>query len=271
MMTALADALDESRFGGKAVQLGASLRAGLPVPPGVALDVDTVQAIATGNEAALDHAARSTLGLAMLAVRSSAVGEDGAGASFAGQHSTVLDVRGRDALRAAIRQVWDSGHTPSALAYRARMGLGADPRMAIVLQMLVASDIAGVMFTRNPLSGEDERVIEASWGLGEVVVAGLVTPDRYRLARSGAVLERSAGEKDIAIRSLAAGGTAEHAVAPELVEALCLDDAQLARLGELAQLCERYHGPGPHDLEFAFEGEALFLLQCRAITRTGAR
>ncbi len=270
MMVPLAEALDEGLFGGKATQLGASLRAGLPVPPGFALSVDRVQAIVDGDAAALDEAFHHAAKLEAFAVRSSAVGEDGAGASFAGQHDTVLDVRSREGLLDAIRRVWASGRTASAQAYRDRMRLTGAPRMAIVVQQLVASEMAGVMFTRNPMTGADERVIEAAWGLGEVVVAGLVTPDRYRVIREGHVLERSAGDKDIAIRSLAGGGTAEQAVAPHLVSALCLGDAELAALNALACLCETHHGAGPHDLEFAFGGGRLYLLQCRSITRAGA-
>ena len=269
MTVELADVVDEDLFGGKATQLGACVRAGLPVPPGFALDVDQVQAIARGNEPALDEVFRRMQRLGRVAVRSSAVGEDGANASFAGQHATVLDVRGRDALCDAIRTVWASGQTASAKGYRERLGVDGAPRMAIVIQQLIAADTAGVMFTRNPLTGEDERVIEAAWGLGEVVVAGLVTPDHYRLARAGAILERSAGDKDIATRSLAAGGTAEQAVAPHLVSALCLSDTDLAALGDLARRCEAHHGAGPHDIEFAFAGGALFLLQRRSITRSG--
>ncbi len=267
MTVGLAEVRDESRFGGKATQLGACVRAGLPVPPGFALGVDQVHAIAQGNEEALDPVFRLADALGSVAVRSSAVGEDGANASFAGQHATVLDVRGRGALKEAIRRVWASGQTASAQGYRERMGVEGAPRMAIVVQQLIAAETAGVMFTCNPMTGDDERVVEAAWGLGEVVVAGLVTPDRYRLGRHGEVLERSAGEKDIAICSLAGGGTAQHAVALHLVSALCLSDAQLAALGDLALLCEAHHGAGPHDIEFAFAGGALFLLQRRSITR----
>ena len=270
MTTPLALVTDESVFGGKATQLGASIRAGLPVPPGFALSVDQVYAIVQGDDVALNEAYDMTVPLEAVAVRSSAVGEDGLSASFAGQHSTVLHVRSRDELKDAIFQVWESGQTVSALAYRNKMELTGKPGMAIVVQQLVESEMAGVMFTRNPMSGADERVIEASWGLGEIVVAGLVTPDRYRLSRDGQILERSAGEKDIAIRSLAAGGTAEQNVEPHLVLALCLHDKHLAALGSLACLCEKHHGAGPHDMEFAFAADQLFLLQCRSITRVGS-
>jgi pyruvate,water dikinase len=95
------------------------------------------------------------------------------------------------------------------------------------------------MFTEHPVSGADERLIEASWGLGEAVVAGLVVPDHFRLDRSGQVLERKVGRKRIAIRSLPSGGTFEQQVQPAQVNQLCLDDVQLAALGELALQCER--------------------------------
>ena len=111
------------------------------------------------------------------------------------------------------------------------------------------------MFTRNPINGADERVIEASWGLGEAVVAGLVIPDHFRIDRSGQVLERTAGLKRIAIRTLPEGGTVEEEVAAELAEQLCLDDDQLAELHRLAGRCEEVYGPD-RDIEWAFAGGA---------------
>src|SRR5204862_1333121 len=121
---------------------------------------------------------------------------------------------------------------------------------------------------RNPIDGADERMIEATWGLGEAVVQGLVIPDRYRLSRAGDVLERTAGVKDRAVRATADGGTIEVDVEGELVDTLCLDDGDLAELGALASGCEKYFG-GACDIEWAFEQEGLRLLQCRPVTRTG--
>jgi pyruvate phosphate dikinase-like enzyme/cyclic nucleotide-binding protein len=129
--------------------------------------------------------------------------------------------------------------------------------------------MAGVMFTQNPINGADERVIEASWGLGEVVVAGRVIPDNFRLDRSGEVLERTSGVKKVAIRSAADGGTVDETVAPHLVEQLCLDDDQLARLNALAAKCEEVYGPA-RDIEWACADGELYLLQCRAVTRAGS-
>ena len=231
---------DDAEHGGKAAQLGAALRAGLPVPPGFALAHEHVDEIA-GIDAhtAPSHIAEAFASLGgPVAVRSSAVGEDGAGASFAGQHATVLGVTCARTLLAAIRKVRESAHAPSAIAYRKRLGLQGTPRMGIVVQRLIDAEKAGVLFTKNPLSGDDERLIEASWGLGEIVVAGLVTPDRYRITRDGRVLERAAGEKDIAIRLRADGGTHEAPVPDHMIAALCLDDEDLAALHHLALRCE---------------------------------
>lgn len=265
----LTEVSDEATHGGKAAQLGSALRAGLPVPPGFALAHEHVDEIAAIDaDTAPDHIAAAFASLAgPVAVRSSAIGEDGAGASFAGQHATVLGVTCARSLLLAIRKVRESAHAPSALAYRKRLGLEGLPRMAIVVQRLIDADTAGVLFTRNPLSGDDERVIEAAWGLGEIVVAGLVTPDRYRIARDGTIKERVAGEKDIAIRLRADGGTHEEPIDDDRVSALCLSDDDLQSLHDLALRCEA-HASAPQDIEFAFAAGRLYLLQRRAITRT---
>ena len=201
-----------------------------------------------------------------LAVRSSAVDEDGADASFAGQHLTLLNVPSADAVDAALREVWWSANSDSAFSYRRRVGLFTRPSVGVVVQALLDPECAGVMFTRNPINGADERVIEASWGLGEAVVAGLVIPDHFRVARAGQVLERIAGLKRIAIRTLPGGGTAEEEIAGARAEQLCLDDEQLAALDRLATRCEEIYG-AERDIEWAFAGGELYLLQCRAITR----
>jgi pyruvate,water dikinase len=200
------------------------------------------------------------------AVRSSAIGEDSDQASFAGQHVTILNVRHEDDVAGAVLKVRESAHTESALAYRRSLGLDATPRIGVVVQRMIEPDCAGVMFTKNPLNGANERVIEASWGLGEAVVAGLVVPDNYAVDRHGQVLRRTRGEKDIALRPAVEGGTVEETVPDDLVTALCLTDDMLARLHDLAARCESFFGPGL-DIEWAFSGGRLYLLQCRAMTR----
>lgn len=266
----LADAREEPRFGAKATGLGAAARSGLPVPPGIALSGSIVSAVAAGQQRAIEQlaaAARSLTG--PLAVRSSAVDEDSAAASFAGQHLTLLNVPKVSDLPAAIREIWWSANSDSAITYRQRVGLFARPSVGVVVQSLLDPDVAGVMFTQNPINKADERLIEASWGLGEVVVAGRVIPDSFRMDRAGEVRERTPGLKKIAIRAAAEGGTAEESVAPELIGQLCLDDDQLAQLNALAVQCEQVYGLA-RDIEWAFADGQLYLLQCRAVTRAGS-
>jgi pyruvate,water dikinase len=204
-----------------------------------------------------------------LAVRSSAVGEDSEEASFAGQHLTCLNVRSSVDVTEAVAAIWRSAHSDSALAYRRRLSVRGSPRIAVVVHQLVDADCAGVLFTRNPLDGADELVIEAAWGLGEAVVAGLVTPDRFRIARDGTVLERVAGAKDLAVVLAPHGGTEEVAISGERIRALCLDDSQLAALARLADRCGQVFA-GARDLEWAFTGQELHLLQSRAVTRAAS-
>ena len=264
-------AQERSLFGSKAVGLGDAARQGLPVPPGVALSGDLVEAIASGEYSAIEKLGKAVSSLAPpFAVRSSAVDEDGASASFAGQHLTLLNVHTAADVPGAVREVWWSANSDSAITYRQRVGLFTRPSVGVVVQTLLNPAAAGVMFTENPITGADERMIEASWGLGEAVVAGLVVPDHFRLDRSGQVLERKAGRKRIAVRSLPNGGTFEEQVPPELVNQLCLDDAQLAALGELALQCEKVYGPR-RDIEWALQNGTIYLLQCRAITTGKAR
>jgi pyruvate,water dikinase len=262
---ALEDAGDEREYGGKAVSLGTAIRAGLPVPCGLALPASLVDRIARGDHDAL-MAVKSLphLPKGRLAVRSSAVGEDSADASFAGQHVTILNVF-EPTLGDAIRSVWDSARTESALAYRAKLGIDGPPSIAVVIQQLVEPLAAGVLFTRDPISGADERWIEASWGLGEAVVAGIVSPDRYRLDRSGRLIEQVVGLKDVKIW-FDEHGTAEMPVDPALHEMPCLTDRHLHELHALADRCCSVWG-SDLDLEWAVTPDnSLFLLQSRPIT-----
>ena len=262
----LDEARNEQEFGGKAVNLGEAVRAGLPVPPGCAFDVEMVEAVRDGRAWARETVTRAlgTLG-GRIAVRSSAIGEDSSGASFAGQHLTVLNVTSPEDALESVRRIRDSAHTASAGAYRSRRGVGGAPRMAVVLQALLSPDAAGVLFTRNPVTGADERVIEAAWGLGEAVVGGAVVPDIYRIDRQGRVLEATPGEKHLAYRPLAGGGLEEQPIDALAAEQLCLSPADLLALNDLAARCEEVYGPGL-DIEWVVASGRAYLLQARAIT-----
>ena len=258
--------VDSEEYGGKARELGRALRAGLPVPPGWALSPGLVERVVLGESSARQRLCAAFDALGPAAVRSSALGEDGADASFAGQHASVLNVRTHEGLLSAVANVYESARSAAALAYRRRLGITSEPRMAVVLQLLVPAESAGILFTRHPVSGADERVIEGSFGLGEAVVAGLVTPDRFRLARGGRLLERTLGDKDIAIAWHPDGGTHEVQLDAKRASEVCLTEPQLAELEALATTCERAFA-GAQDLEWAFAAGKLYLLQRRAITR----
>jgi pyruvate,water dikinase len=250
---ALEKATDDTIFGSKAVGLGQAMRDGLPVPPGVAFSGPLVEAVAAGEKSAIRQVTHWVKPLGgPLAVRSSAMDEDGVAASFAGQHLTLLNVPSAEHLGPALSKIWWSANSDSAITYRQRVGLFSRPSIGVVVQKLLNPVTAGVMFTVNPATGDDERVIEASWGLGE----------------AGRILERTPGLKKVAVRTLASGGTFEEEVAPELTERLCLGDAELAELNQLASRCERVYGSA-RDIEWAIADGTLYLLQCRAITQAG--
>ncbi|MDQ6672896.1 MAG: hypothetical protein M3069_19495, partial [Chloroflexota bacterium] len=135
--------------------------------------------------------------------------------------------------------------------------------IAVLIQELVPAEVAGVLFTADPMSGSGERmVVEAAFGLGEAVVAGLVTPDRYVLARDGSVLRAVAGAKELEVVLSARGGTTTRAVPhPEP----CLEAKELRQLAQLGARCQELFA-GPQDIEWALAGGRLHLLQSRPIT-----
>ena len=207
-----------------------------------------------------------------LAVRSSATAEDLPGASFAGQQETLLNVRGETALQAAVRQCWSSLWTDRAIAYRARQGI--DPLtvdLAVVVQVLVAADAAGVLFTADPVTGaRDHILINAAWGLGEAVVAGQVTPDTVVVDKAtGRVITSARGDQ--AVMVVASGtGTDTVPVPPERRDQSVLTPDQSAELARLGQEIERLFG-APQDIEWATAAGQVWILQSRPITALDAR
>jgi pyruvate,water dikinase len=260
---------DAGRYGGKAAQLAWARRAGLPVPDGWALGWEEVEALVRrdGPGQDVEAAVRAAVaGCGPVAVRSSAVGEDSRDASFAGAHLTVLGLVGADAVIRGVCEVHASAGRPGALAYRDRLAVDGAIRMGVVVQEMVDADVAGVLFTRNPVTGADELVIEASWGLGEAVVSGLVTPDHIRVSTDGRILERIIGDKDVAIRLAPDGVAQETAVPADLARTPCLDDEHVRLLVDLVRSCHEVYADTAHDVEFAFVGDTLHLLQRRPIT-----
>jgi pyruvate,water dikinase len=201
-----------------------------------------------------------------VAVRSSACAEDSEAASFAGQQETYLHVRGGDQVRARIRDCWASFFSERALFYRAQKGSLADLGMAVVVQRMVQADIAGVLFTCDPVRGRRDRmVVEAVIGLGEAAVSGAVTPDHYVLKRDGTVRKAQIHEQPYAIVAVQDGGVAERELSPEEGGARKAGDELLARLARLGDDLEQRVGV-PQDIEWAVQDGELYVLQARPVT-----
>ncbi|OPJ61376.1 PEP/pyruvate-binding domain-containing protein [Clostridium chromiireducens] len=201
-----------------------------------------------------------------VAVRSSATAEDLPTASFAGQHETYLGVYGKEAVFEYVKKCWASLWSSQAITYRMSMDfdhLKVD--LAVVVQAMIPSEAAGVMFTANPVSGnKDEILISAGYGLGEAVVSGLITPDSFILTKEGKVKEKTHGSKEIRIR-LTEEGTVTEEVPKSEREIYCLGDKELMQLKTLAQLVEKHYG-SYQDTEWALSKGKIYLLQARPIT-----
>ncbi len=202
------------------------------------------------------------------ALRSSATAEDLPESSFAGQQDTFLNIHGEQALLAAIRKCWISLFTDRAIVYRARSGFDHRAvRLAVVVQEMVMAERSGVVFTVDPLTGHRHTLtIDASFGLGEALVGGSVSPDAYRVdKRDRRILERDIGDKAVIIVPDADHGTREVSLDAERRRATVLDDAQVLELADLATGIETYFG-WPQDIEWAIADGRLHVLQSRPIT-----
>ncbi len=299
--------LDFHLAGGKAVNLGELLQAGLPVPAGFVVTTDAYRLFVAENrletkidqilhQTALDDPAQlenaseqirdvfengrvpadlldelrqAYTGMGSLAqpvaVRSSATAEDLPDLSFAGQQDTYLNVIGEDPLCKAVVACWASLWTSRAIAYRAHNQISNQGiALAVVVQEMVQSEVSGVLFTANPLTGKrTESIIDATFGLGEALVSGQVEPDHYVVDRvNGQVIERQLGSKALSIHSQAGGGTVTQHISNSQSS---LTDEQILELTRLGQ-CAAEHFGCPQDLEWALADQRLLLLQSRPIT-----
>jgi pyruvate,water dikinase len=250
--------LDAASVGGKTANLG-RLATSFRVPPGFCLDVsafDELRPALDGDAHArarlrelvaasyADLARRVGKPEPRVAVRSSAIGEDARDSSFAGQHETVLDVGGVDAIVDALLQCWRSVASERALAYRRERGIAGTPRIAVLVQLMIPAEASAIAFSADPVSGaRDVVIINAARGLGDAIASGTVTPDSYIVRKS-----------DLAIGSRV---TSSNTVA--------LEDADIAAIARLAVQLETIMG-SPVDVECALRQGELHLLQCRPIT-----
>ncbi len=288
---------DLAVVGGKAANLGELRRGGFAVPDGFCVSAPAYAAaadaagllglLAAGDTDRLGERARSVLlgapvpdeivaavtgAYAALgadvpvAVRSSATAEDLPTASFAGQQDTFLNVVGTDAVVDAVRRCWASLWTDRAVEYRARNGIASDGvALAVVVQRMVDAEVAGVLFTADPVTGRRTRsVLDASPGLGEAVVSGAVNPDHVVVEGDGRISEVRVGDKTLAVRAVAGGGV-EHVSAAASTEP-CLSEAAITELVALGRKVEAHFG-APQDIEWALDSAgALWLTQSRPIT-----
>ncbi|XXX78393.1 rifamycin-inactivating phosphotransferase [Sorangium sp. So ce134] len=200
------------------------------------------------------------------AVRSSATAEDLPGASFAGQQDTYLNIIGTQAILQHVRRCWASLFTERAVTYRIQHGFDhRKVHMAVVVQKMVFPQAAGVVFTADPVtSNRKVSSIEAVFGLGEALVAGLASADRYKV-RNGQVIEKAIAKKTVATRALEEGGAEERAIEPERRDGQVLTDAQILRLERLGRQIEGHFGH-PQDIEWCLVDDELHIVQSRPIT-----
>ncbi len=273
---------DAQLVGGKAAQLS-QLAADFDIPPGFCIPAplldllddaaDVLPAALRDAVAAAYQALAAQVGAAdpPVAVRSSAIDEDGARASFAGQHTTLLHIAGADAVVGAVARCWRSARSARATAYRQQHGLDASaPQMAVLVQQLVLADVSAVAFSVDPVSGDHDRiVVNATWGLGESLVGGLVNPDSYALRKIDMqIVARQIADKT-QMSVPVADGTQTMAVSAERRRLPALSDAQVAEVARLAQALEQQMG-WPVDIECAYAGSRLALLRCRPVTAGAA-
>ena len=253
---------DRARVGGKAAAL-ARVAGDFHVPPGFTVVGEVAEDDILAAYARL--AERVGRPDPAVAVRSSAADEDGEDVSFAGQHETLLGVRGADELLAAVTEARASGNSDRALAYRRANGLHAPTApLPILVQALVQADAAAVVFSANPITGRhDEVLINSSWGLGESIVGGTVTPDSFTL-RDDSIVESEVAEKR-RMTVQVPGGSREVDVPAPLRRLPSILEHQARAAAALARSLERFFGH-PVDLEIAWTGNELHLLQTRPIT-----
>jgi rifampicin phosphotransferase len=294
-------------IGGKGANLGKLLNSGMPVPPGFCVTTHAYNKLLQEldswmqmdyllNDLPLAEASEKIRwmiekaqmpepvmnsikeayanlgnGYEVVAVRSSATAEDLAEASFAGQQDTYLGIQGSESLIQHIQLCWASLWTERAISYRSRNKFSNQTvSLAVIVQEMIFPEVSGVLFTVNPINNrKEEMLVNASYGLGESVVSGRVTPDTFRIkcSKRFKVLERVRGSKSVRIDYKPGKGTLESLVSDEDRKRFCLNESLLKELCKMGQKVERLYG-FPQDIEWGIENGQLYLLQTRPVTST---
>jgi len=227
-----------------------------PFPPALQRELET----------AYEMFARQ-FGVRFCAVRSSATAEDLEGASFAGLQDTYLNITGTAQVVAAVRKCWGSLFTPRVLIYRHRKGFDQGAvRLAVLIQKMVDATVSGILFTRDPNTGENHMIVEAGWGLGEAIVGGEVTPDHYVIdGASQKIVHKQLSEQRVRLIRAEGGGNRREDVPADQRSAQKLPDHRLQRLVSLARLIES-HYRRPMDVEWCGDDDTLYIVQARPVT-----
>lgn len=258
---------DVALAGGKASSLGELTNAGIEVPPGF---VVTTEAYRLFSQSELPQqlqqkilAEYDNLGAERVSVRSSAVAEDSSSSSWAGQFESYLNVT-KDDLVKRINDCWQS--VENAQAYAEQQSGKSDMTMAVIVQKMVDSDVSGVAFSKNPITKSDKEVmIEATYGLGELLVQGMVTPDNYLVDKNTLeILDKKIQSKKVML-VYKDGSNKEQPVQDDVANKPCLDDSNIVELSRLTIDIE-IHYNAPQDIEWALENDKFFILQSRPIT-----
>ncbi|MEO6760951.1 MAG: PEP/pyruvate-binding domain-containing protein [Candidatus Saccharimonadales bacterium] len=260
----LIEADNLSQMGGKATALGELLRAGFTVPVGFVVPAQPNEIGSLEPEIILQF---NKLGAKFVAVRSSATAEDSSQATWAGQLDTYLNVTRKDLLQ-RVKQCAESAKSPRAQAYAEQNSVPAG-KVAVIVQVMLNSQISGIAFSAHPVTGNlNQIVVEAALGLGEAIVSGDITPDMFVLEKQTyKVIEEHIATQDKLIKRLESGETSWQPIKPSYDQPK-LDDIQLRELSSIVQQIENLYG-FPVDIEWAYAGGKLYILQSRPITTLG--
>ncbi|OIQ92611.1 phosphoenolpyruvate synthase [mine drainage metagenome] len=256
------DSVHAPLVGGKAFHLAQLHQAGFPVPDGFCLTTSATESWGDAAKQALLDAYRR-MGGGAVAVRSSALEEDGEDASYAGIFCSVLGVSGEYALLHAVEQCVASLHAPLASQYRETLGIATAPAMAVLILRMVAARSAGIAYTSAPLDSARRNIyVNAVWGLAEPLASGRVEGDGFVVSRSGKLLQQNVAGKPFKLTA-----TGEQNLPEAMRTSPSLSDAEAKKVAKLAIKAEKFFGR-PQDVEFAFDHEQLWLLQSRPIAVT---
>jgi phosphoenolpyruvate synthase/pyruvate phosphate dikinase len=260
---------DIAEVGGKAASLGEMTKMGMPIPKGFVITTEAYRQLHVAGPQALEEGilkAFQELGAKRVAVRSSAIAEDGQNASWAGQLESYLNIT-QERLLDYIQECWQSIESERAISYAEDKGLEVDDlAVAVIVQEMVDSYSSGVMFTKNPITNNTKEImVESIFGLGELIVQGMISPDNFVINKEDLVVKSANTEKKEVMLVYQNFANQEVAVPKELQDEPSITGQQLHELCELGIKIEKHYGV-PMDIEWAIQEGKILILQARPVT-----